>query len=212
MSKNGELDIARELVPVSGSYLRPITARAFGVMAIACLKATGVSLDIVNGSGGYRDLTAQRILYRNPPAGITVAPPGTSTHGQGYALDLTTTCYTPAVAAWCRSHCQEYGFTVPPSNDPRHFMHNGITLGPAGEKGEAIDMATTKEVWETPLNYATGLADSAGVRIVDIQKAVDKLLAQSAPVTLTDAQLDVLADKIAARIHVPTKGTITLTQ
>lgn len=99
-------------------------------MAAACLTATRVQLDIVNGSGGYRDWDAQEYLYRHPPAGIKVAAPGKSTHGFGRALDLTTTCYTKAVEAWCRANCSAYGFTVPPANDPRHFQHNGLILGP----------------------------------------------------------------------------------
>lgn len=131
MSTNGRMDVARELVAVSGTHLAPATATAFTRMAAACYAATGERLDIVNGSGGYRDWDAQATLYRNPPRGVKVAPPGKSTHGFGRALDLATTCYTDAVANWCRRNCSSYGFAVPPSHDPRHFQHNGTTLGPA---------------------------------------------------------------------------------
>jgi len=130
MSENGRVPL-NTLVAISGTYLRPVTAEAFVNMARACGRETGVLLDIVNGGGGYRDIDAQWVVYRNPPKGVSVAYPGHSTHGQGYALDLTTTCFTREVAAWVRAHCREYGFAVPPANDPRHLYHNGSTTGPA---------------------------------------------------------------------------------
>lgn len=158
MSANGRLDVARELVPISGTHLRPITAAAFVKMNAACEAATGRTLDIVNGAGGYRDWEAQVALYRNPPAGVKVAAPGSSTHGQGYALDLTTTCFVPAVRDWLRSNCSDYGFTKPPANDPRHFYHDGKTTGPRPVDPETPVPApyTQEEINTMKLITATG--------------------------------------------------------
>lgn len=181
MSANGRLDVARELVAVSGTYLQPVTATAFARMQAACLRATGVTLDIVNGSGGYRDWDAQVYLCRHPPAGVTVSFPGFSTHGRGFALDVTTTCFTPDVAAWLRTNCRTYGFAVPPANDPRHFFHNGVTTGPtsspAGIPGTAIP-STTEEphmsffVSESTDSKTFFVTSAAGVAVVDLTKAV----------------------------------------
>lgn len=140
MSANGRLDAATELVWVSGVQLAPVTARAFEAMAAACLTATGVRLDIVNSGGGYRDYATQKAMYANRAKflPIRILPPGSSTHGLGRALDLTTTCYTSAVAKWCRAHCREYGFAVPPAGDPRHFQHNGVTIAPASSTATPV--------------------------------------------------------------------------
>lgn len=129
MSRNGRLDVETELEEVSGVLLAPATARAFVAMADACLASTGVRLDIVNGGGGYRSLDYQRSMYANRAKflPIRIAKPGSSTHGLGTALDLTTTCYTQTVERWCRNHCREFGFAIPPSGDRRHFQHDGIS-------------------------------------------------------------------------------------
>ena len=133
MSANGRLSPA-ELVSVSGTLLTPRTAEAFVRMLAACKRATGVALDVVNGGGGYRDLTYQRAMYaaRALYLPIRIAEPGTSTHGLGTALDLTTTCWTNSVRDWCRANARHYGFAFPPAIDPRHFLHLGTTTGPAG--------------------------------------------------------------------------------
>lgn len=156
VATNGRLTL-NTLTAVSGTFLDPTTAEAFTRMAAACRAATGVQIDIVNGSGGYRDIESQQILwarrayYANLRPPIYIAPPGNSTHGLGRALDLTTTCYTAAVERWCRNNCHLYGFTKPPSADPRHFQHNGITLGPITDPaGE-----TTTPITPEPENEAT---------------------------------------------------------
>lgn len=121
-----------ELVPVSGVRLERTTATAFANMARDCKAAIVADLDIVNGGGGYRDLDYQRAIYRDRAEylPIRIAKPGLSKHGLGTALDLTTTCFTPAVKAWLRANCTAYGFIVPPANDPRHFDHTGSRTGP----------------------------------------------------------------------------------
>lgn len=139
---NGRLPTSA-LINISGALLTPTTAQAFTRMDAACRKATGMGLDIVNGTGGYRTWDVQQEMWEQRAAyaaqGITIASPGNSTHGLGTALDLTTSCWTPTVAAWVRAHRATYGFVTPPANDPRHFLHNGTTTGPASTTSTPIN-------------------------------------------------------------------------
>lgn len=153
MSANGRVDPA-DLVAISGTHLSRTTAAAFSNMAAACKAATGESLDIVNGLGGYRSLADQRVMYENRRLylPIVIAPPGSSTHGFGTALDLTITCFTPEVREWLRRNLASYGFQRPPADDPRHFLHLGKTTGPARPTAPAGDDGTpiTPEELEMP--------------------------------------------------------------
>lgn len=49
---------------------------------------------------------------------------------------------------------------------------------PAQDQGEVINMATQQEIWANPLNYASGAADSAGVRLVKVYENVAAILAK----------------------------------
>lgn len=130
-STNGNVD-PDLLVLVSGVLTHWATGTAFTRMSAACAAATGTALDIVNDGGGYRDIPYQQRLYDRRAAylPIIIAPPGRSTHGWGTAVDLTIPCFTPAVRVWLGTNAAAYGFARPPADDPRHFLHDGKTLGP----------------------------------------------------------------------------------
>lgn len=97
-------------------------------------KADGIRILCVSG---YRSYERQQTLYENKvrrlqkkhgysvakareEAAKEVAPPGTSEHQLGLALDLTDASYTgldakqetTAAHKWLKKHCHEYGFIV----------------------------------------------------------------------------------------------------
>jgi len=100
-------------------------------------KAAGLPLYIVSG---YRPIERSRILYENKvqeylnagytqqqaeaEAGMWIAPPGTSEHSTGLAVDLISADYYTKLpdllpefeefeeAKWMKEHCAEYGFIL----------------------------------------------------------------------------------------------------
>ena len=222
VGQNGRLDQTL-LSFIDGVYLDPTTARAWSAMRAACKAATGVELDIVNYWGGYRTFAQQVSLAQNPPSGISVAAAGSSKHGLGHAVDITTPTRT-AAQRWLDANRAIYGFAASPKNDPNHFQHNGITTG-AGTMATAGEIAAA--VWRGIFVKRNGQEVPALQELADIRSDTMQIRADTAalltiarnPVAaappISDAQLDTLAAKlaplIAAKIAVPTKGTITLT-
>lgn len=214
--RNGELT-SDDLVAIDGLYLAPAAAAGWNAMRASCRAATGVDLRIAKPYGAYRSLVAQRFMYKNSHLyGVGIAAPGYSTHGFGMAVDATLTSYN-AAAGWLRENCTRFGFAIPPSNDKNHFVHKGTTI-----TGGNI-MATPEEVWKVPVKRG-------GVNIPALQELADaKTQATAAAKSaaeiltlvknftlppareLTEAELEAIAAKVAAKIKVPTKGTITLT-
>ena len=100
-------------------------------------KAAGLPLYIVSG---YRPIERSRVLYENKvqeylnagysaeeaavQAGMWIAPPGTSEHTTGLAVDLISADYYTKLpdllpefeefeeAKWMKEHCAEYGFIL----------------------------------------------------------------------------------------------------
>lgn len=100
-------------------------------------KAAGLPLYIVSG---YRPIERSRVLYENKvqeylnagysaeeaavQAGMWIAPPGTSEHSTGLAVDLISADYYTKLpdllpefeefeeAKWMKEHCAEYGFIL----------------------------------------------------------------------------------------------------
>ena len=100
-------------------------------------KAAGLPLYIVSG---YRPIERSRVLYNNKvqellnagysqqeaetEAGMWIAPPGTSEHSTGLAVDLISADYYTKLpdllpefeefeeAKWLKEHCAEYGFIL----------------------------------------------------------------------------------------------------
>ena len=129
-------------------------------------KAAGLPLDIVSG---YRPIERSRVLYENKvqeylnagysaeeaavQAGMWIAPPGTSEHSTGLAVDLISADYYTKLpdllpefeefeeAKWMKEHCAEYGFILrfPKGKEditkvvfePWHFRYVGVEAATA---------------------------------------------------------------------------------
>lgn len=207
---NGMLT-SEQLAPVDGLYLAHPAAAGWNAMRAACSAATGVDLRIARPYGAYRSLTAQRVMYDDRDSyPVSIAKPGYSTHGTGMAVDATLASYR-AARLWLIENCERFGFAVPTAWDPNHFAHRGTT--PSG--GIMTNVADiVKGVWARSVTRGTKKV-TAIQELADTKSGVLQILARlddPTPITLSDAQLDTLANKIAPLIKVPTKGTITLTQ
>ncbi|MBQ9109289.1 MAG: M15 family metallopeptidase [Oscillospiraceae bacterium] len=129
-------------------------------------KAAGLPLYIVSG---YRPIERSRVLYENKvqeylnagysaeeaavQAGMWIAPPGTSEHSTGLAVDLISADYYTKLpdllpefeefeeAKWMKEHCAEYGFILrfPKGKEditkvvfePWHFRYVGVEAATA---------------------------------------------------------------------------------
>lgn len=122
---------ARRLVQVHPrATLELKTSRAWRDMKRDCLKATGVKLRI-SVRGGYRSLHAQRVVYRKGTGPVPVAPPGTSTHGLGHAVDINNWA---AAEAWLKKHAKDYGFRRQFTSEPWHYLHDASTRAEREER------------------------------------------------------------------------------
>ena len=64
----------------------------------------------------------QQCLFNNPPSGLPVGRPGTSNHGWGKAVDITT---GSAGQIWFKENCERFGWQWYGSSDPPHFSYKG---------------------------------------------------------------------------------------
>jgi len=129
--------------PVDYRIVEPLNA------FIAAARAEGLSVYL---SSAYRDYATQNYLYNRKiqqygdpaVAARIVAPPGTSEHQTGLALDITDRYYemkdssleNTALYQWMSAHCHEYGFIVRYPKDkedvtgiiyePWHFRYVGV--------------------------------------------------------------------------------------
>ena len=129
--------------PVDYRIVEPLNA------FIAAARAEGLSVYL---SSAYRDYATQNYLYNRKiqqygdpaVAARIVAPPGTSEHQTGLALDITDRYYemkdaslaNTALFQWMSAHCHEYGFIVRYPEDkqditgiiyePWHFRYVGV--------------------------------------------------------------------------------------
>ncbi len=98
-------------VPPSGTQLRADAAEAWATLQEAFKKAHGRYPCVNNG---YRSYAQQAKMHASNPG--MVAPPGTSNHGLGLALDLCTNSDGRAGTsawAWMDAHASEYGWDIP---------------------------------------------------------------------------------------------------
>jgi len=151
------VQVNTNMVAPSGTYLERETAEALWKMADA-LKLAGAGE--IQGTSGYRSYDTQVYLYNRKInyylslgydrtnaeilAGQVVAPPGTSEHQSGYAIDVDSLYYATALnqsfaerseGIWLAEHCWEYGFILRyPENktditgyifEPWHFRYIG---------------------------------------------------------------------------------------
>jgi len=123
------------------TYLSKPTARAWK-RAQAALKKRYPNAAIAHGrqgSGGYRSFGVQDAMRDasvsgraarsawglNPNSSVALAAAGSSSHGMGTALDLSTVV---PINDWVLSTMRQYGFTRTfGSSDPNHFGHDGKT-------------------------------------------------------------------------------------
>lgn len=115
MSENGKLKPSelRETIILEGGrpgVLRPRAARAADRLALAFADHFGKSL---TATDTYRPLSEQYELARTKPH--LAAPPGTSVHGLGEALDLSSNVnnFGSAENEWMRDNSWKYGWVWP---------------------------------------------------------------------------------------------------
>jgi len=107
------------LAPLDGSSERlwaPAAEKLNALMADA--KAAGVSISVTDG---YRTYDSQVRLAREKglySQGGLAAPPGTSEHGWGLAVDLGLNA---SAQAWMRQHAKDYGFVENVPREPWHW-------------------------------------------------------------------------------------------
>jgi len=119
MSANGRL-LASELGSIGGGYyLRRDAAAAFVAMSNDAARRWGSHITVVSA---YRTYAQQVYLWNNVPHAHDpnwVAPPGTSNHGWGLAVDLAS--------SWCRWAVDQigsyYGWAKRCSDAPLEWWH-----------------------------------------------------------------------------------------
>lgn len=123
--KNGQIpqSALKETATAPGHYLHPQAAAAFDDMNRQYAKEhNGASITI---SESYRDLATQQSYYNS---GITKAPPGTSNHGNGLAIDLNVggAGFQSPIYQWLAKNANKYGFINPrwarDRNDPQWYL------------------------------------------------------------------------------------------
>lgn len=136
-SLNGRLTAAElTSVPASGGStvsLGIATASAWSSLVAACRAATGVTMVVTAPHGGYRDLAAQQYMYENPQGPVPIAPPGSSSHGMGTAVDIYNRQYS-----WLQANAARFGFIQTYSNEPWHWQYTGATSVPDLEEIMAL--------------------------------------------------------------------------
>ena len=113
-------------VPGSVRRMRPEAAAALEEMFAACKEETGAVLISVSG---YRSYASQKNIYARKLQSVHgdvaraqeyVAPPGTSEHNTGLAMDvgqknkahLNEKFRDTEGGAWCRENCWRFGFVL----------------------------------------------------------------------------------------------------
>ena len=133
MGSNGRL-AASELTAIgNGQYLANAAAAAWFKMVAACAAATGVTMFVTPGDGGYRDWASQQYRYAHPQGPVPIAPPGSSSHGLGLAVDINN---ITAVYPWLRANAARFGFDQQFASESWHWRYNGANT--AGTTGTEI--------------------------------------------------------------------------
>ena len=138
-------NMSKPTVYVDGRLVAAGTAAAFKKLAAAFKKATGYSLHIRDG---YRTYAQQKNLWDRWKAGTfsapSVAPPGTSLHETGRALDVYDSGTTPGVTVagnsrsnWLRNNAAKYGFNPAGYGfkEPWHIEYTGNPWAVSGSSG-----------------------------------------------------------------------------
>lgn len=104
-----------------GQRLWGPAAEAFRAMSSAAAEA-GVRLDVTDSYRSFTeqvDVARRKGLYRN---GGLAAAPGTSTHGWGLSVDVST---AGASLGWLRRYGAQFGFVEDVAREPWHWTYTG---------------------------------------------------------------------------------------
>ena len=144
------------VVTADGKPVERDTANAYAVMQAAAA-ADGVTLVVVSG---FRTMAEQQYLYAcyvncNCNNCNLAAPPGTSNHQSGHALDLNTS--SGGVLSWLNANGARFGFARTVPSEPWHWEWWGGGPG-GGPCGLTRDNCTTGEA-EACGNFGCGCVD-----------------------------------------------------
>lgn len=128
---------SRERNTIPGTSMTALIASVNAFLRMqAAARREGVRVYVIGPIGAYRNWFVQvRLQLRrwwkrynvDPLLGVHIAPPGSSNHGFGVALDIGT-----SDVAWLRANMHRFGFSLPFGNaDRNHYLHDGHTAGTA---------------------------------------------------------------------------------
>ncbi|WP_066041886.1 M15 family metallopeptidase [Herbiconiux solani] len=132
--QNGDVAAKRLMLDFDGlgHFLQPAAARSLRAFAEAFEAAFGVAFTI---SEAFRDIPTQQYLYNlyRSGKGNVAAVPGTSSHGQGLAVDINSWVYGNGGNTdrhrWLVANAPRFGWSWElvgkPSGEPWHFNYVG---------------------------------------------------------------------------------------
>jgi peptidoglycan hydrolase-like protein with peptidoglycan-binding domain len=121
------------MVRRQGKLISASIAGKFDKMAAAAKKA-GVTLQINNSYRSYQEQVVLWNRYGRNPA--RVAPPGTSNHQSGRAIDFVN---TPGAYAWLKANAHKYGLhNYPP--EPWHYSPTGSGAPGSAPGAETLEV------------------------------------------------------------------------
>lgn len=133
--RNGDIDRAR-MREIPGAGIDSDTGRPHIMQANASINAQAMLAE-ANAKGvplrliySYRPLSVQWEKWWDYKLhdGNVAAPPGTSNHGWGIAIDIAS---YPSAVAWMRNNARRFGFYERVPGEPWHWEYEG---GGVGEK------------------------------------------------------------------------------
>lgn len=149
---NGQLPASMLVTVGTDAYGRPAQFQPSAAASWNRMRAAGMPFDV---SDTYRDLARQWTYYLNPPnsAGLA-AYPGTSSHGEGLAVDARGKCL-----GWLAEHGKAHGWVRTITKEPWHFVYHpgrdqyvgaggGATAPTPPIERDWFDMATKDELAE----------------------------------------------------------------
>ena len=103
-------------------------------------------------SSAYRTVEEQQALVDElgtwSPTNPGAAPPGTSAHGWGIAIDISS----PGAQQWINRYGAKYGWVPTVSNEPWHFEWRG-----GQPKAEPVSNTNVQKISQTPTKTSAGL-------------------------------------------------------
>lgn len=116
---NGRLPESMLVTVGEDAYGRPARFQPDAAASWNRMRAAGMPHDV---SDTYRDLARQQDYYDDPPNSVGLAAvPGTSSHGEGLAVDARGKCLT-----WLTSNGGAHGWVRTIKKEKWHFEYKGI--------------------------------------------------------------------------------------